>query len=170
LLPFRAEPRWARHSSGIEIERKFLLSDRPPGLDDLPRRRLEQGYLAVSADGVEVRIRRADEKTTLTVKSAPGLVRVEEEIDIEGARFDALWPLTEGRRIVKTRYLVALPDGLTAEVDEYADALRGLWTAEVEFPSTEASQAFAAPEWLGAEVTGDERYANRTLALEGVPS
>ena len=31
-------------------------------------------------------------------------------------------------------------------------------------------EAFAAPEWLGAEVTGDERYANRTLALEGVPS
>jgi adenylate cyclase len=166
----RAKPRSARHSSGIEIERKFLLSDRPPGLEDVPCRRLEQGYLAVGADGVEVRIRRAGEKTTLTVKSAPGLVRVEEEIAIDGARFDALWPLTEGRRIVKTRYLVALPGDLTAEVDEYADALHGLWTAEVEFDSAEASEAFAAPDWLGAEVTGDERYANRTLALEGAPS
>ena len=33
----------------------------------------------------------------------------------------------------------------------------------------ESSEAFAAPEWLGQEVTGDERYANRTLALRGAP-
>ena len=124
----------------------------------------------MGADGVEVRIRRAEAKTTLTVKSAPGLVRVEEEIPIDGGRFDALWPLTEGRRIVKTRYLVALDGGLTAEIDEYGDRLAGLWTAEVEFPSVETSQAFAPPHWLGQEVTGDERYANRSLALDGAPA
>jgi adenylate cyclase len=169
LLPTRRPPRPTGHSFPIEIERKFLLNDRPPALDGSPRRRLEQGYLAVGRDGVEVRIRRAGDKTTLTVKSAPGLVRVEEEIAIDGARFDALWPLTEGRRLVKTRYLVPLEDGLAAEVDEYGDALHGLWTAEVEFPSVEASEAFAAPAWLGDEVTGDERYANRSLALDGAP-
>jgi adenylate cyclase len=150
-----------------EIERKFLVDALPPG--EHPSRRIEQGYLAVDADGAEVRVRRADATTTLTVKSAPGLERVEEELPIDQRRFDALWPLTEGRRVVKTRHLVALPDGLTAEVDEYDDALRGLLTAEVEFPSVEASEAFAAPDWLGCEVTGDERYANRTLALRGAP-
>jgi CYTH domain-containing protein len=150
-----------------EIERKWLLDALPPG--EHPARRIEQGYLAVDADGAEVRVRRADDTTTLTVKSAPGLVRVEEEIPIDQRRFDALWPLTEGRRIVKTRHLVALEDGLTAEVDEYGDALRGLLTAEVEFPSLEASEAFTAPDWLGREVTGDQRYANRTLALRGAP-
>jgi CYTH domain-containing protein len=150
-----------------EIERKWLLDALPPG--EHPARRIEQGYLAVDADGAEVRVRRADDTTTLTVKSAPGLVRVEEEIPIDQRRFDALWPLTEGRRIVKTRHLVALEDGLTAEVDEYGDALGGLLTAEVEFPSLEASEAFTAPDWLGREVTGDQRYANRTLALRGAP-
>jgi adenylate cyclase len=153
----------------MEIERKFLLAGRPDELDGAPSKRLEQGYLAVGEDGVEVRIRRAGEKTTLTVKSAPGLVRVEEEIPIDGARFDSLWPLTEGRRIVKTRYEVPLPGGETAEVDDYHDALDGLLTAEVEFGSREASDAFAPPGWLGAEVTGDDRYANRTLALAGRP-
>jgi CYTH domain-containing protein len=150
-----------------EIERKWLLEALPPG--EHPARRIEQGYLAVDDDGAEVRVRRVDDATTLTVKSAPGLERVEEEIPIDQRRFDALWPLTEGRRIVKTRHLVALDDGLTAEVDEYDDALAGLLTAEVEFPSVEASDAFTAPGWLGREVTGDERYANRTLALRGAP-
>ena len=151
----------------MEIERKFLVDAVPPG--DHPRRALEQGYLAVGEDGVEVRVRRADATTTLTVKSGPGLVRVEEEIPIESARFESLWPLTEGRRVVKTRHLVPLSDGLTAEVDVYDGALAGLLTAEIEFPSTEASQAFTPPEWLEREITGDERYANRTLALRGAP-
>jgi CYTH domain-containing protein len=151
----------------VEIERKFLVEAVPPG--DHPRRGLEQGYLAVGEDGVEVRVRRADATTTLTVKSGPGLVRVEEEIPIDERRFESLWPLTEGRRVVKTRHLVALEDGLTAEVDVYDGALAGLLTAEIEFPSTDASQAFTPPEWLGREVTGDERYANRTLALHGAP-
>jgi CYTH domain-containing protein len=150
-----------------EIERKFRVDALPPG--EHRARRIEQGYLAIDAGGAEVRLRRAGETTTLTVKSAPGLVRVEEEIPIDERQFESLWPLTEGRRIVKTRHLVALPDGLTAEVDEYGAALRGLLTAEVEFPSVEASEAFSAPAWVGREVTGDERYANRTLALRGAP-
>jgi adenylate cyclase len=152
-----------------EIERKFLLDARPPGLGEHPTRAIAQGYLAVDDDGAEVRVRRSDGTTTLTVKSAPGLERVEEEIPIDERRFEALWPLTEGRRIVKTRHLVPLEDGLTAEVDEYGERLAGLVTAEIEFPSVAASEAFAAPAWLGREVTGDERYANRSLALRGPP-
>jgi CYTH domain-containing protein len=69
--------------------------------------------------------------------------------------------------VIKTRYLVPLSDDLTAEVDDYAADLAGLMTAEVEFLSAEASAAFVPPEWLGREVTGDERYANRSLALRG---
>jgi adenylate cyclase len=152
-----------------EIERKFLLLALPPGLEVNLARRIEQGYLAVGEQGAEVRLRRLDAETLLTIKSAPGLVRVEEEIPIDERRFDALWPLTEGRRLVKTRYLVPL-DGLTAEVDVYDDALAGLLTAEVEFASVEDSQAFRPPAWLGEEVTGDERYANQKLAIDGRPT
>src|SRR3712207_3072610 len=83
---------------------------------------------------------------------------------IEQGRFEALWPLTEGRRVVKTRHLVPL-GAFTAEVDVYAEALDGLLTAEVEFASVEQSQAFRPPGWMGDEVTGDDRYANRNLAI-----
>ena len=152
---------------GVEIERKFLPVRLPDGV--AAGERLEQGYLAVAPDGTEVRIRRRAGRSTLTVKSGPAHVRVEEELEIDDRRFEALWALTEGRRIAKTRHLVPLGNGLTAEVDVYAEALDGLLTAEVEFGSSEASAAFAPPDWLGAEVTGDARYANQSLALAGVP-
>ena len=155
---------------GVEVERKFLLSARPPDLSEHASKRIEQGYLAVGEEGVEVRVRRIEHETLLTIKSAPGLVRVEEELPIEEHRFDSLWPLTESRRVVKTRYLVPLAGGLTAEVDEYDEALAGLLTAEVEFASVEASERFTAPEWMGREVTGDDRYAARTLATRGAPT
>jgi adenylate cyclase len=152
-----------------EIERKWVLDAPPRWPADHIARRVEQGYVALDAAGAEVRVRRADEDLTLTIKSAPGLVRVEEELALSAAQFDSLWALTEGRRIVKIRHLISLADGLTAEVDVYEGALSGLVTAEVEFSSEEASAAFEPPEWLGREVTGDKRYANRALAVDGLP-
>ena len=153
--------------TGVEIERKFLPTRVP---DDLPEgQRIEQGYLAVAADGVEVRVRRRAGAPTLTVKSGPAHVRVEEELAIDDRRFEALWRLTEGRRIDKVRHVVPLGGGLAAELDVYEGAHAGLLVAEVEFPSREASTRFAPPAWLGPEVTGDARYANQSLALDGPP-
>jgi adenylate cyclase len=153
--------------SGVEIERKFLVDRAPDGLAGGDR--IEQGYLAIGDDGVEVRVRRRGDAMTLTIKSGPGMMRTEEELAIDARRFESLWPLTEGRRVSKTRHLVPLGGGLTAEVDVYSGAHEGLLTAEIEFPSLEASEAFEPPAWLGREVTGDASYANQALALK-VPS
>ena len=152
----------------MEIERKWVPERPPEWLEDHPAKRVEQGYVALDDAGAEVRVRRAGGKLTLTVKSAPGLVRVEEELALSPEQFDSLWALTEGRRVVKTRHDVPL-DGLTAEVDVYEGDLDGLLTAEVEFDSEADSEAFDPPEWLGREVTGDKRYANRSLAVDGAP-
>jgi CYTH domain-containing protein len=154
----------------MEVERKFLLAERPDGLEAHPSQRLEQGYLAVDPAGAEVRVRRKDDKTLMTVKSGIGLVRGEVEFAVEPELFERLWPLTGDRRVVKTRYLVPLDGGLTAEVDDYEGALEGLLTAEVEFEDEAAAHAFSAPGWMGEDVTGDKRYANRTLASDGLPS
>ena len=153
----------------MEIERKFVLAGPPKGLEAHPHARIEQGYVALDPNGTEVRLRRKGESRRLTIKSGGGLKRTEDEGDIDPERFDALWPLSDGRRVVKTRYEVPLEDGLTAEVDVYHEALDGLVTAEVEFESEAASEQFAAPEWLGREVTGDKRYANKLLAVDGLP-
>jgi CYTH domain-containing protein len=153
--------------AGVEIERKFLVDRLPDGLPE--GENIEQGYLVVGEDGVEVRIRRRAGTTTLTVKSGPGMVRTEEEIAIDERRFESLWPLTDGRRVSKTRHLIPLGSGLAAELDVYRGSHDGLLTAEIEFPSVEASHAFEPPEWLGRDVTGDARFANQALALRGRP-
>ncbi len=154
---------------GVEIERKFLVAELPPEIAEHPGQRIEQGYLAIAPDGVEVRVRRRDGAATLTVKSGPGQVRTEEELAIDERRFESLWRLTERRRVSKTRHEIPLDGGLTAELDVYDGAHDGLLTVEIEFASLEASERFAPPRWIGRELTGDARYANQTLALEGRP-
>jgi CYTH domain-containing protein len=116
-----------------------------------------------------VRVRRRDGRSWLTVKSGAGRVRVEEEIEIEADRFERLWPLTEGLRIEKTRYEIPAGDGLVIELDVYKGDLDGLVTAEVEFGSEEAADDYAAPDWLGSDVTDDPRYKNQRLARDGAP-
>jgi CYTH domain-containing protein len=41
--------------------------------------------------------------------------------------------------------------------------------AEMEFDPEAASDAFEPPDWLGIQVTTDERYANETLATCALP-
>ena len=156
-------------ADGVEIERKFLVEQLPGQLDTYPSREIEQGYLAIT-DDVEVRLRRYGEQMFLTVKSSGGESRVEEEIEIEPRRFDALWPLTEGRRIEKRRYRIPAGDGLTLELDIYHGRLEGLLTAEVEFGSVADAAAFVPPDWLGRDVTDDRRYKNQRLATQGLPN
>ena len=153
----------------MEIERKFLVDEPPPDLGEHPSSALEQGYLAIHADGTEARIRRRDGASILTVKSGGGLVRVEEELRIDDSVFERLWPLTEGRRVEKVRHLIPAGDGLTIELDVYGGDLAGLVVAEVEFPDEAAADAFVAPAWMGADVTDDERYKNHRLAVDGRP-
>ena len=83
----------------------------------------------------------------LTVKGGSGRSRTEEEWGIDVERFARLWPLTEGRRLEKTRYVMAVGDGLEIEVDVYSGALTGLSVAEVEFGTEEAADAFEPPAW-----------------------
>jgi CYTH domain-containing protein/CHAD domain-containing protein len=151
-----------------EIERKFLVPDLPGWLADHPATRIEQGYLAIDAEA-EVRLRRAGSDLTLTVKRGGGEVREEVEISLGPGQFNQLWPLTEGRRLLKTRHLVPLGDRLRAEVDVYGGSLAGLVTAEVEFESRARSRSFRGRKWMGVEVTGDAGYANQNLATAGDP-
>jgi adenylate cyclase len=156
--------------SGLEIERKFLVREPPDELDRYPSDDIEQGYLAVTDDGVEVRIRHYGDRALLTVKSGGGGSRVEEEFEIDERRFRSLWSLTEGRRIEKSRYRIPATAGATIELDIYRGALEGLMTAEVEFGSSDAAAGFAPPDWFGPEVTDDPAYKNQRLATDGLPA
>jgi CYTH domain-containing protein/CHAD domain-containing protein len=150
-----------------EIERKFLVTEMPRA--ESARAAIEQGYLALD-ESTEVRLRRAGDGLFLTAKGGHGEVREEVEVSIDPGSFEALWPLTGGRRVRKVRHYMPLARDLRAEVDVYEDGLDGLRTVEVEFDSEDASRAFTPPPWFGRELTGDQRYANQTLATEGLPA
>jgi CYTH domain-containing protein len=154
----------------VEIERKFLITEPLPfELDDYSSEPISQGYIAIADDGTEVRVRSRGDARFLTIKSGPSRSRTEEEFEIDSRRFDALWPLTKGRRIEKRRYKMPTDDGLTIELDVYAGELAGLATAEVEFDSEDEAERFDPPAWMGTEVTGDKRYSNQSLATRGRP-
>lgn len=151
----------------VEIERKFLMSAVPDWLADCESTQISQGYIALD-DETEVRIRKRADAHSLTVKRGGGLAREEIEIELDADRFARLWPLTEGRRVVKRRHLVPAGE-LRLEVDVYEEDLAGLAVAEVEFASVARSEAFEPPGWLDREVTDDPRYKNRSLAERGLP-
>jgi 8-oxo-dGTP diphosphatase len=151
---------WAQ-AAGREIERKFRVRRMPDGLDAAHQRAIAQGYLTTGH--VEVRLRRADDQTFLTIKSGDGLVRAEEEMPIEPDRFERLWALTEGRRVEKVRHLISHAER-TIELDVFGGANAGLAIAEVEFPSEAAARAWDAPDWLGEDVTDDPAFRNASLA------
>jgi CYTH domain-containing protein len=156
---------------GVEIERKWLVDELPGDLGAWDAQELEQGYVAIT-DSAEVRVRRRGGEggeARLTVKSAPGLTRVEEELVLEPEAFARLWPLTEGRRVVKTRHAREVAPGVVLELDVYAGALQGLSTLEVEFSDERAARAWEPPAWAGREVTGDAAFANQALAVHGRP-
>ncbi|MEW6143929.1 MAG: CYTH domain-containing protein [Thermodesulfobacteriota bacterium] len=151
-----------------EIERKFLVKEMPKGIESCPASGISQGYLAVSGDGTEIRIRKIGDRYYETVKSGRGLKREEVEVELSREAFETLWPCTEGSRVEKTRCEIPCGEHVI-ELDVYSGALDGLLVAEVEFKSVEESARFVPPEWLGREITDDVRYSNRSLAVYGRP-
>lgn len=154
-------------AESIERERKFLVDYMPELAGEGTRFR--QGYLAI--DGrVSVRVRDASAAgCTLTVKAGRGAVRTELEWPITAEQFEQGWQHTAERRVHKTRHLVALGDGATAELDDFHDDLEGLLLVEVEFSSDDQMAAFKPPAWFGLEVTDDPSYTNSMLSVRGRP-
>lgn len=148
----------------MEIERQFLVTELPP----LPKayETIRQGYVAFLP---EIRIREIDgSHFLLTVKRGAGLVREEWETEISKQEFDSLAArlYSETCMIEKRRYHIPLEDGRMAELHVHEGHLTGLNYVEVEFPTTEAANAFQPPSWFGREVTEEESFSYRKLSVK----
>ena len=66
--------------------------------------------------------------------------------------------------VMKNRYNIPAEGGLVWEIDVFEGDNHGLVMAELEVPSVEYS--FTKPEWLGDDVTNDERFGNGSLARD----
>ena len=144
-----------------EIERKFVVAEPPPRLEEERGVDLRQGYLGVAP--VEVRVRRgSDGSFELTIKGGSGLERAEVNVPLNEEQFDELWGLVRAK-LEKTRHTVY--DGpRPITIDVYRNHLAGLVIAEVEFGSRQDALRFDPPPWLGPEVTHDPRFRNAALA------
>jgi CYTH domain-containing protein len=148
----------------LEIERKFLVREMPPGFERLSRREIEQGYLIVGKKA-HLRLRRSGRQYYLTYKRDAKVGREEREMKLTAKQFALLWPATKGARLTKTRYNAPWKKR-TIEIDIYRGSHAGLVVAEVEFPDARTAEKFQPPPWLGAEVTGVRRYSNVGLARD----
>jgi adenylate cyclase len=147
----------------IEIERKFLVKSEDFKKEAFTQNRIAQGYLS-SVPGRTVRVRIKGDMGFLTIKGASnesGLSRFEWEKEIPVDEATALLKLCEKGVIDKTRFEVKMGQHIF-EVDEFYGENEGLIVAEIELKSE--TENFESPNWLGKEVTNDNRYYNSCLS------
>ncbi len=170
----------------MEIERKFLIEKEkiPFAPEKYTCRHIEQGYLCTAP---VVRIRQDNDDFFLTYKSKGLMVREEYNLPLTKEAYCHLKEKTDGRLIIKERYVIPLSEGysfklgckcdsdtvtdlpqyseLNIELDFFKEALEGLVLAEVEFPDEETANRFNPPVWFGEDVTYSSKYHNSSLSL-----
>jgi adenylate cyclase len=148
---------------GIEIERKFLVTD-----DSFKESSVTsidtyfQAYIHIG-DKKNIRIRIINnEKSYITIKynTENNLRRHEFEYEIPlSDAIDISINCTE--YLLKKRYTIPYKNRIWT-VDEYIDSkCNGLVTAEVELDNE--NQKFKKPKWVGPEITGNPQYCNSNL-------
>jgi len=147
----------------VEIERKFLVKSDDFKKQAFTQNKIAQGYLS-SVPERTVRVRVKGNKGFITIKGishSSGMSRFEWENEIPLDEAIELLKLCEKGKIEKTRY--EIKSGIHVyEVDEFYGENEGLVMAEIELNSE--TEAFEKPDWLGEEVTNDERYYNAYLS------
>ena len=146
-----------------EIERKFLVTSTDFISESTISNRIVQGYLNSNPERT-VRIRIKGNKGFITIKgkgNESGTTRFEWEKEIPVAEAEQLLPLCEKGVIDKIRYEIPLGQHIY-EVDVFNGENNGLIVAEIELKNE--NDTFEKPNWLGKEVTGDNRYYNAYLS------
>jgi CYTH domain-containing protein len=146
-----------------EIERKFLVESTDFIKESIVNNRIVQGYLNSNPDRT-VRVRIKGNKGFLTIKgkgNESGTTRFEWEKEIPVTEANQLLALCEEGVIDKIRYEIPFGKHLY-EVDVFEGDNTGLIIAEIELE--DENESFEKPNWLGEEVTGDERYYNAFLS------
>jgi len=147
---------------GVEIERKFLVTDETWRAAVTDSVRYQQGYLSRSPTSA-IRVRTDGERAYLNIKSSrDGITRLEYEYPMPLA--DAVELLAQVALrpvIVKTRHYVDYA-GRRWEIDVFEAENAGLVVAEVELEAADAP--LALPPWVGREVSADPRYYNSSLS------
>lgn len=151
----------------MEIERKFLTNNE--SWKHISRTIIDivQGYV-VKSENYTVRIRLTPNSAYVTFKGKTvGCSRSEHEFKIPFLKYNkfglSVLRLLCGKEWVnKTRHIVVDEHKQRWEVDEFHGINEGLVVAELEIPAE--NTAIVIPDWIGLEVTYDNRYYNSYLS------
>lgn len=149
----------------LEIERKFLVRGDTYKKEAVKSTRITQGYLSTDPERT-VRVRTKGAQGYLTIKGKSnnsGTTRVEVEEEIPLSKAQTLLTLCLPGVIDKTRYEITAGHH-TWEIDEFYGDNQGLILAEIELQSE--TETFQKPDWIGKEVTGDNKYYNSQLSKQ----
>lgn len=140
-----------------EIERKFLVNQDLFNPDTNSGIKIAQAYLSIRPEST-VRVRILGNSAFLTIKSKNfGAERYEWEYQIPVSDAEDMMRKCDCLSIIeKIRYKVG-----AWEVDVFQGKHRGLILAEIEL--TAADETFEKPDFIGREVTDDNRYYNSVI-------
>lgn len=149
---------------GKEIERKFLIDLEKWQRLSKPQGQLyRQGYLSTDPSRT-IRVRLTETTGYITVKGISiNATRSEYEYEIPASEAKELLDSFSVSELSKTRYKID-HNGKVWEVDEFSGDNSGLIIAEIELTSED--EYFDMPDWVGEEVTGEERYYNSSLTIK----
>ena len=157
-----------------EIERKYLLNRSILEFLDktsASHKNITQFYTKATANK-SLRFRKYGSRHYKCIKYGTGGVREEIEEEVSKKVYKKNLKKRIGKSIKKIRYLFKL-DGYEYSVDVYKKPLENLYVMEVEFNTLESYENFLLPSvlktYVEKEVTEDEAYKNKNLALFGLP-
>ncbi|MFC1722614.1 hypothetical protein ACFL0V_00580 [Nanoarchaeota archaeon] len=138
----------------IELEKTYLAKEIPKGLENCESKEVIDVYYPKESKHPVIRLRKNGPKYELTKKQpidGDASEQMESTIKLTEFEFKEFSKL-EGKEVSKIRYYY--PFGtLTAEVDVFQGALKGLVLVDFEFESSEEKAEFEMPDFCLADVT-----------------
>ena len=144
----------------LEIERRFLINESNFILPKV-KKSIKQGYL-FSDSNQALRVRMIEKQYFLTYKyKKTSINKYEFEYSISKEDGEKLLSLSEHHIIIKERYYRKIDEHLW-EIDIFHGENEGLIIAEVELE--DEKEQINIPNWIGDEISDDERYFNFNLS------
>ncbi len=159
----------------LEIERKYLLksSHLIDFLQDEGIRFIKQEivqFYTLITQNEEIRLRKCNEIYTCTRKHGAGMVRHEDEKEVDKSFFQLSKESAIGNIIKKTRYSFKFLNQVAC-IDVYKEHLKGIVVLEIEFQNEDLAQKLSFPkaiyQHIQRELTQDTLFKNKHLALYG---
>ena len=153
-------PKWK-----IVIENNHLCLEDRILVRDVPMDVIRQLSDLIEDANITPRVRLVRDAAFVTVKGPlVNYSRAEWEFEVMAEEVRDLVTSFRFPHVMKTRYEVPSAEGLCWEIDVFEGDNHGLVMAELEVPS--ADFEFVRPEWLGSDVTNDDRFGNGSLARD----